>query len=223
MGDEPLKVAVIGDSKVGKSSICYAFFKNKKPPEQYRPTLAIDFFVKNITNHPIISRFAVFDVSVTPQVYARTQSVAIVYDITFRESFVKADCLLQLLETNPNTTKNMILVGNKCNLPNREVSKQEGIDMALKWKIKFVEADAMNNTNISAIFWTLAKDYCDSVLPENATRSYRVLKTGGLFSLTSNEEFFRDTTINDEDLQCDEKTKLRSKPDQKRDCCCSIM
>ena len=36
----------------------------------YRPTQAVDYFVKPILNHPKISRFAVFDVSVTPQMYA---------------------------------------------------------------------------------------------------------------------------------------------------------
>lgn len=31
--------------------------------------MAVDYFVKSIHNHPRVSRFAVFDVSVTPQMY----------------------------------------------------------------------------------------------------------------------------------------------------------
>lgn len=37
--------------------------------EKYRPTQAVDFFARNVANDPIIGRFAVFDVSVTPQLY----------------------------------------------------------------------------------------------------------------------------------------------------------
>ena len=108
MQGQPVSIAIIGDNRVGKSSVCYRFFHKRVPSQQYpqyillfsfllfslyplssaasfkicdfpryvsstmhiyRPTQAVDYFVKPILNHPKISRFAVFDVSVTPQMY----------------------------------------------------------------------------------------------------------------------------------------------------------
>ena len=52
----------------------------------------------------------------------------------------------------------MILVGNKIDLPNREVEKEEGEKLALKNKIKFFETSASDGTNIQETFDALISD-----------------------------------------------------------------
>eukprot|EP00497_Spongosphaera_streptacantha_P005089 TRINITY_DN6022_c0_g1_i1.p2 TRINITY_DN6022_c0_g1~~TRINITY_DN6022_c0_g1_i1.p2 ORF type:complete len:80 (-),score=5.42 TRINITY_DN6022_c0_g1_i1:105-344(-) len=53
------------------------------------------------------------------------------------------------MERQPPT----ILVGNKCDLPTREVSKQQGQEHAKKMNaLRYIEASALNGTNVNIAF-----------------------------------------------------------------------
>lgn len=51
------------------------------------------------------------------------------------------------IEMNP-----LILVGNKCDDPGRQVSEAEGQRMAKQWDCAFVESSAKNNFNVQQLF-----------------------------------------------------------------------
>ena len=61
------------------------------------------------------------------------------------------------IEGNAPQTVNKILVGNKCDLSNqRQVSTQQGQQLAREYDIQFFETSARANTNVQEVFLTLA-------------------------------------------------------------------
>jgi GTPase KRas protein len=54
----------------------------------------------------------------------------------------------------------MVLVGNKCDLPaeEREVTPEEGREVAQKWSVPFFESSAKNHVNIDESFEQLVRE-----------------------------------------------------------------
>jgi small GTP-binding protein len=86
-------------------------------------------------------------------------AVILVFDITDRKSF---DCLPRWLrdaraEADPHCT--VILIGNKADLsPTRVVSIDEAEDFARTHDLTYVEASALDGTNIDTAFQRAAQD-----------------------------------------------------------------
>jgi GTPase KRas protein len=60
-----------------------------------------------------------------------------------------------------NTQKDsiaIVLVGNKCDVDNRQVSTEEGSSVASEYGLKYFETSAMNNINITESFEYLTQD-----------------------------------------------------------------
>ncbi len=52
----------------------------------------------------------------------------------------------------------MILVGNKCDLTNRQVGTNDGKDIAAKWGCLFIESSAFSRKNVDELFFSLVRD-----------------------------------------------------------------
>ena len=81
----------------------------------------------------------------------------IVYDITNPTSFQNTSKWLKELKDHVNEDCLILLVGNKCDLEDqREVSKEQGQNMAEKLNMNFFECSAANKTNVDQAFtWLL--------------------------------------------------------------------
>uniref|UniRef100_A0A8D2ZN25 RAB18A, member RAS oncogene family n=1 Tax=Scophthalmus maximus TaxID=52904 RepID=A0A8D2ZN25_SCOMX len=115
-----LKILIIGESGVGKSSLLLRFTDDTFDPEQ-AATIGVDFKVKTISVDGNKAKLAIWDTAgqerfrtLTPSYYRGAQGVILVYDVTRRETFAKLDNWLNELETY--CTRNdlvKMLVGNK--------------------------------------------------------------------------------------------------------------
>uniref|UniRef100_A0AAQ5X6R6 RAB18A, member RAS oncogene family n=1 Tax=Amphiprion ocellaris TaxID=80972 RepID=A0AAQ5X6R6_AMPOC len=115
-----LKILIIGESGVGKSSLLLRFTDDTFDPEQ-SATIGVDFKVKTISVDGNKAKLAIWDTAgqerfrtLTPSYYRGAQGVILVYDVTRRETFTKLDNWLNELETY--CTRNdlvKMLVGNK--------------------------------------------------------------------------------------------------------------
>jgi len=86
-----------------------------------------------------------------------SQGIILVYDITNRKSF--EDLNMWINDINNATDKaSIILFGNKCDLQNREVSKEEAEQFAKKNNIPYIETSAKLKININEGFSTVAND-----------------------------------------------------------------
>uniref|UniRef100_A0ABI7X2L3 RAB17, member RAS oncogene family n=1 Tax=Felis catus TaxID=9685 RepID=A0ABI7X2L3_FELCA len=95
------------------------------------------------------------------RLYFRGASGAIlVYDITRRDSFCKAQQWLQDLEREaPPGEVVVMLVGNKTDVgERREVTFQEGKEFAESKKLLFMEASAKLNHQVTEVFSTIAQE-----------------------------------------------------------------
>ncbi|XP_058676469.1 ras-related protein Rab-18-B-like isoform X1 [Ammospiza caudacuta] len=91
--------------------------------------------------------------TVTPSYYRGAQGVVLVYDITRKATFTGLGRWLNELEmyTTPSSTVKM-LVGNKTDKPEREVERKEGLQLARKHSLLFIETSAKTQDGVHHAF-----------------------------------------------------------------------
>ncbi|KAI4575417.1 hypothetical protein MJG53_011620 [Ovis ammon polii x Ovis aries] len=160
-----LKILIIGESGVGKSSLLLRFTDDTFDPE-LAATIGVDFKVKTISVDGNKAKLAIWDTAgqerfrtLTPSYYRGAQGVILVYDVTRRDTFVKLDNWLNELETycTRNDIVNM-LVGNKIDKENREVDRNEGLKFARKHSMLFIVdsmvTDEATQSKLPSFHWT---------------------------------------------------------------------
>ena len=87
----------------------------------------------------------------------------LVYAINYRPSFEEIQTFYQqILRVKDCDSIPMTLVGNKCDLENeREVSTNEGKELARKMNAKFVEASARYRINVDEVYYSLVRSIRD--------------------------------------------------------------
>merc|ERR1719369_397181 len=160
-----LKILIIGESGVGKSSLLLRFTDDAFDPE-ISATIGVDFKVKVIDIDGNKIKLAIWDTAgqerfrtLTPSYYRGGQGAILVYDVTCRESFQKVEDWLTELETystSPDIKK--ILVGNKCDMEGeRMVSRDEGKNFARRHQMMFIEASAKTKEGVQTAFEELVE------------------------------------------------------------------
>ena len=87
----------------------------------------------------------------------------IVFDVTDRESFNKIETWIQLYKDfNKNQKRIMILLGNKVDLNNRVVSKDEAVDFAAKKGLHYLETSAKTLENVAEAFDAMVEQILNS-------------------------------------------------------------
>ncbi|XP_056600471.1 ras-related protein Rab-18-B [Triplophysa dalaica] len=159
-----LKILIIGESGVGKSSLLLRFTDDTFDPE-LSATIGVDFKVKTIAVDGNRAKLAIWDTAgqerfrtLTPSYYRGAQGVILVYDVTKRDTFTKLENWLNELETY--CTRNdlvKMLVGNKIDKDNREVDRNEGLKFARKHSMLFIEASAKTRDGVQCAFEELVE------------------------------------------------------------------
>eukprot|EP00026_Physarum_polycephalum_P013656 Phypoly_transcript_14080.p1 GENE.Phypoly_transcript_14080~~Phypoly_transcript_14080.p1 ORF type:complete len:205 (+),score=28.32 Phypoly_transcript_14080:179-793(+) len=157
--DVLLKVLMIGDSDVGKSSILLRFTDDLYNDEQ-PVTIGVDFKIKMVEIGGKKINLTIWDTagqekfrSLTSSYYRGTQGIILVYDVTRRESFANLTSWLSEIETyttNPDVVK--LLVGNKVDKENREVSREEAVEFARSQAMLFIECSAKTRLGVQQAF-----------------------------------------------------------------------
>ncbi|TRY56095.1 hypothetical protein DNTS_007819 [Danionella cerebrum] len=156
-----LKLLIIGESGVGKSSLLLRFTDDTFDPE-LAATIGVDFKVKTIAIDGNRAKLAIWDTAgqerfrtLTPSYYRGAQGVILV---TKRDTFTKLENWLNELETY--CTRNdlvKMLVGNKIDKENRLVDRNEGLKFARKHSMLFIEASAKTRDGVQCAFEELVE------------------------------------------------------------------
>ena len=80
-----------------------------------------------------------------------------VYDCTSKESFDAIDDWYQQLSNNIDSRVIIMLLGNKCDLPNRQVPYNVAMEYARQRNFGFLEVSAKTGTNIKNSFYCLVR------------------------------------------------------------------
>ncbi|WOL13831.1 Small GTP-binding domain containing protein [Canna indica] len=163
--DYSLKVLLIGDSGVGKSSLMLSFLSNLDslgPP----PTVGVDFRIKYLTIGDKKLKITIWDTAgqekfrtITGSYYRGTHGIIMVYDVTRRDTFKNLVDIwakeVAIYSTNHDCIK--VLVGNKVDKEiDRKVTREEGIALAKEMGCMFIECSAKTGENVSRCFQDLA-------------------------------------------------------------------
>ena len=162
--DYLLKYIIIGDQAVGKSNLLLRF-ANGEFKDEYQATLGVEFGAKNLNVKNKLCRIQIWDTagqeiykSITRAYYKNCACALIVYDISNRESFDNVKTWIDDCKVQCPKTVYMILVGNKCDLDKREITYDEGQELANGFEIDFFETSAKTGQNVEELFTHTAED-----------------------------------------------------------------
>ena len=164
-----LKLAIIGDSGVGKSNFLFKYIEGQFSP-LHVATVGFDYKSKIITlpQSKKKVKLQIWDtagqekyMAINKNLFQRVQGVILMYDITKRESFDRLNIWLNIIKQMTNEIP-IILVGNKLdeekNPENgRIVEYNEGEAFAKDNEFQFLEASGLNGTNVDKVFSTIAE------------------------------------------------------------------
>jgi len=167
MTQDLMKIVVMGGGGVGKSAVTLQFIQNKFQWE-YDPTIE-DSYRKQIRVDEETVVLEVLDTAGQEEYSAMREQwirygegFLLVYSIDSRLSFEKEIGLIlrQLVRVRDDEIASIptVLFANKCDMENsRQITMEEGKDMAKKLGSNFFEGSARNNINIEAAFFDMVR------------------------------------------------------------------
>lgn len=176
--DQIIKVILIGNSGVGKTSIINRFYLNKFEEKQ-NITFTANFIVKNINIDGKTVILNVWDTagqekfkSVNKIFIKNSNIIIFVYDITNHKSFEELDFWYKLIIDESEEDAIFGLAGNKADIVEEEsVSIEEGQKRAEEWGATFALLSAKEDkAGISSFFTELVKNYLGNQLEKDLGR-----------------------------------------------------
>jgi Ras-related protein Rab-2A len=174
------KFIIVGDSNIGKSCLLLRFVDNKYR-HNHELTIGVEFGIKIITIDSVNIKLQIWDTagqesfkSITRSYYKGTAGAILVYDVSQRNTFDHIINWLNDIKKYANQDIPIILVGNKIDLDNREVSIDEGQKLADDNNLLFIETSGKENINIDKLFINLSsaiynKIIAGSIIPDNVS------------------------------------------------------
>lgn len=155
------KVAIVGDGGVGKTTLLRRYATGKFQESRIM-TIGVDFQTVAVQTIGLSFKLTVWDLagqerfaSFRENFYLGARAVAMVYDVTDRQSLV--DLPHWLKEANSVLTDTRFLVvGNKTDLP-RAVTPEEGRAYAASINAAYLETSAKTGQGVARLFELLAR------------------------------------------------------------------
>lgn len=164
------KIALVGETGSGKTSILNRFIKDEFPKETF-PTIGGDYYTKSMSIYNNITiKAQIWDTtgqarydSISSLHISKCKGIILAYDITNRKSFEMISDWLAKVKKVCEKDCSIILVGNKCDLleedgNKREISFEEGKSFAKQHELLFKEVSAKSNKNINSLFEELLNE-----------------------------------------------------------------
>eukprot|EP01120_Amphizonella_sp_Union-15-10_P005726 TRINITY_DN1735_c0_g1_i1.p1 TRINITY_DN1735_c0_g1~~TRINITY_DN1735_c0_g1_i1.p1 ORF type:complete len:207 (-),score=48.25 TRINITY_DN1735_c0_g1_i1:120-740(-) len=164
-----LKVIILGDSGVGKTSLMNQYV-NKKFSNQYKATIGADFLTKEVMVDDRLVTMQIWDTagqerfqSLGVAFYRGADCCVLVFDVNDAKSFENLDSWRDefLIQAAPRDPENFpfVVLGNKIDLENQRVVSQK---RAMAWcqskgDIPYFETSAKEAINVEQAFQTVAK------------------------------------------------------------------
>ncbi|CAF1049751.1 unnamed protein product [Didymodactylos carnosus] len=164
-----LKVIILGDSGVGKTSLMNQFV-NRKFTNQYKATIGADFLTKEVQIDDRLVTMQIWDTagqerfqSLGVAFYRGADCCVLVYDVTVANSFKSLESWRDefLIQAGPRDPENFpfVVIGNKIDLENRLIQ----IRKAQTWctdknNIPYFETSAKEGVNVEKAFETVARN-----------------------------------------------------------------
>uniref|UniRef100_A0A7S1C9T0 Ras-related protein Rab-5C n=1 Tax=Bicosoecida sp. CB-2014 TaxID=1486930 RepID=A0A7S1C9T0_9STRA len=164
---EAYKLVLLGESAVGKSSIVLRFMKDEFS-DHIDSTIGAAYSTKSVEvdQDGREVRFEIWDTagqeryhSLAPMYYRGAQAAIVVYDITRKATFERAQAWVQQLQQAASAETVIALAGNKCDCPDsaREVDALSARALADSKGLLFMETSAKESINVTELFERIAQ------------------------------------------------------------------
>ena len=162
--DNPLKIIILGSSTVGKSSIYLRYFNNKFNVNTM-VTVGVDFKTKYFKFDEKEIKINFVDTAgqekyraISQNYLKGTDGVIFVFDLTKKETFQLIADWMQFMKEHNKMNIGKILFGNKNDLiSEREISYDEGKNLANELKCNYYEGSAKTGENIEILMQEIAR------------------------------------------------------------------
>ena len=162
--DVILKIIILGASTVGKTSIFLRYFNNEFSHGTLT-TLGVDFKTKFFKFEDKKLKINYIDTagqekfkSISENYLKGTDGVILVFDLTNKETLDLVNYWADCIKKNNRDNIGIILFGNKSDLENdRDVTYEEGKNLADKLKCLYYEGSAKTGENIEFVMNEIAK------------------------------------------------------------------
>ena len=154
--DYTWKIILVGNKKVGKTSITNRFCKDTFV-EEYVSSQEVQLNRKNLTIEGTDkwTQLHIWDTlgqekfkSLAPIFFRKSVGAFLVYDVTCKESFAALKGWKEQLENNADGKIITMLIGNKVDLANKEIPSEVGAEFARENGWGFLEVSAKTNIGI---------------------------------------------------------------------------
>ena len=161
--DHFFKLLIVGGDE-GKTSLLLRFYEGKYI-ENCFTTIGMDYKLKLIEVEGKLIKLQIWDGNGSDRYrhmirnyYRSIHGIIIVYDVTDYNSFQSiTDYWLNDIEENVPQNIIKVLVGNKCDIPNRVITEEEGKKLADKNCMSFFETFAKSGLNVNEVFYYITK------------------------------------------------------------------
>ncbi|KDQ57865.1 hypothetical protein JAAARDRAFT_129384 [Jaapia argillacea MUCL 33604] len=166
-----VKLLLIGNSSVGKSSLLLRFSDEQWLPEdESSATIGVDFRVHKMEVKGKKVKLSIWDTAgqerfrtITSSYYRGAQGIILVYDVANRESFEALPRWFSELETYVSSSVVKIIVGNKLDKEfSRQVTSAEGQQFASRMNSLFLEASAKTSVGVKEAFQEVVEKIMDT-------------------------------------------------------------
>eukprot|EP00271_Cylindrocystis_brebissonii_P014564 TRINITY_DN35934_c0_g1_i1.p2 TRINITY_DN35934_c0_g1~~TRINITY_DN35934_c0_g1_i1.p2 ORF type:complete len:213 (-),score=43.51 TRINITY_DN35934_c0_g1_i1:1840-2478(-) len=160
-----LKLLLIGDSSVGKSSLLLRFAEDSFSTT-FISTIGVDFKTRTVELDGEQVKLSIWDTAgqerfrtITAAYYRGANGIILVYDITSQTSFDNIRSWIRNIEEHAADNVCKLLVGNKCDMRDkRAVPTAQGEKLAKEYNIPFFETSARESLNVEDAFQTIARE-----------------------------------------------------------------
>lgn len=166
--EHKVKVAVVGDHNVGKTSITHRFCKESRLDESPKVTIGIDYYVKRVEFDGSRLRLAIWDTAGQEQFnclassyYRDAQIVLIVFDCSKKWSPERCSHWIQQARNYCNLNVVFMLVANKVDLIVPRTRNEKYRSFADEENILFAETSAKTGEGIQNAFERICRSYME--------------------------------------------------------------
>ena len=159
--DKKCQLLIIGDSTVGKTSILTRY-TTREFNQNYLATVGLDFFKKDEIFNGETIRIKIWDTAgqerykaLTQGYFRNAEGIMIVFDVSNLDTFENLKYWIESIKTHINIEKDhipTIIIGNKVDIFEREVAKEDGEKFAKEQNFEYFETSAKEGDNIDYVF-----------------------------------------------------------------------
>ncbi len=161
-----IRIVLLGDSMVGKTAFLTRYFKNTFN-ETFLSTIGIDDenkFIKIVDSN---YKLTVWDTagqerfrSLPKKYYQNADGILLLFDVCKEESFKNVSNWIKDIHENSNVENDkmtLFLIGNKIDIKERSVSKEEADRLANELNMEYYEVSCKININVSEVMCRMIK------------------------------------------------------------------